>query len=407
MATVNQILNAEIPKPTWVLQPGQDATIPSGWSFSRSSSTTTFGPNGKLQNKSAGVPRVYGPQQGLVVEGGANNQGLYNGYNDLSPWGADNMTTNANAGTRFGQPYGEAREEAVYDRHRIVNTDMSTPLGATTLFKYLIRPVGRRYCRIGSTMRDNTNNNSGSFKANFDLQDESVVDQQIATHSSIIDADVQPFSGDWKFVWALVDHGSNHYSYVTQFYAMGGPTNENYTGETSKGFDFLAANVLEGVETNQTIQINGNAKNGDSTYGPIPEEDWNNDEGTFFVEIAPLATNFPRRESILNGPGWALAFTSGFTINARDIGGTNAFIGSPNNAIKYKRNKIAFSFKKGGGWACSVNGGEFENLNDHNGSPLTRPNPLYLGSVISKVYYQVSYIPSYLNTLKREALTSI
>jgi hypothetical protein len=92
MATqaVKDILDTEIPKPTWVLSPSRAAPLPTieGPGFSRSSTGWTFdSARGKFTPKEAGTPRINGTRNELLVEARRENQVTYSsgdtnwGYN--------------------------------------------------------------------------------------------------------------------------------------------------------------------------------------------------------------------------------------------------------------------------------------------------------------------------------------
>jgi hypothetical protein len=71
MATqsVKDILDTEIPKPTFSLQPSRAVPVPSDVTVNRSSGAWTQTPTGLYEYKSAGQPRAYGGDQSLLVEG--------------------------------------------------------------------------------------------------------------------------------------------------------------------------------------------------------------------------------------------------------------------------------------------------------------------------------------------------
>lgn len=69
MPTVQEILDTELPKPTFALRPGENAPLPDEVTLTRSSAAYTLTPQGYYKRISAGKPRPYGPSQGLLLEG--------------------------------------------------------------------------------------------------------------------------------------------------------------------------------------------------------------------------------------------------------------------------------------------------------------------------------------------------
>jgi hypothetical protein len=95
MATVEQILNIDLPKPTFALQPSRLAPLPSDMPFGESGTGTgrntagrTLDPvSGKYVSKGPDVPRIYGADQSLLVEAaGRTNHVHHSSVPSSSKW---------------------------------------------------------------------------------------------------------------------------------------------------------------------------------------------------------------------------------------------------------------------------------------------------------------------------------
>jgi hypothetical protein len=99
MATVQEILNTELPKPTFSLTPGIKAPIPSQMTFSRADNSDgtarTFDPRTqKFSARNADKPRVYGDQQGLLIERfQATNHLLWSAAINSTNWDLSDIAT--------------------------------------------------------------------------------------------------------------------------------------------------------------------------------------------------------------------------------------------------------------------------------------------------------------------------
>jgi hypothetical protein len=93
MATVQEILDTEIPRPTFAFRPGYNAPVPSDVTFSRPTGGRTLDPASELYKfVSSGKRRIFGPQQGLLVESGnRTNEAKYS--SDISQWGTSSGAT--------------------------------------------------------------------------------------------------------------------------------------------------------------------------------------------------------------------------------------------------------------------------------------------------------------------------
>jgi hypothetical protein len=75
MATVEQILNADLAKPAVSLAPSAAAGVSSPFTFSRESDAWTLDPfSRKYEKVSSGEPRIWGPQQGILLDPSAKTQ---------------------------------------------------------------------------------------------------------------------------------------------------------------------------------------------------------------------------------------------------------------------------------------------------------------------------------------------
>jgi hypothetical protein len=93
MATVQEILDTEIPRPTFAFRPGYNAPVPSDVTFSRPSAGQTRNPASQYGYKSvpSGRRRIYGPKQGLLLEGNSSTNVLPYSSN-LNAWDGTSLT---------------------------------------------------------------------------------------------------------------------------------------------------------------------------------------------------------------------------------------------------------------------------------------------------------------------------
>jgi hypothetical protein len=111
MATVEEILDTEIPRPTWTLRPGYDKPLPSEATFNRGSPRRTLNQNGRWEEVPAGEPRIYGPEQALLL----NNQAVTNlldWSSDFSNWATDGASVDDNTLTSIIAGENAARVSA-------------------------------------------------------------------------------------------------------------------------------------------------------------------------------------------------------------------------------------------------------------------------------------------------------
>jgi len=86
MATVQEILDTDIPRPTWALRPGYQAPLPAKVDFTRTSAKWTLDPSKGLYTPvPSGEHRVFGSQQSLLIEG-KPRKNCVDWSSDLSQW---------------------------------------------------------------------------------------------------------------------------------------------------------------------------------------------------------------------------------------------------------------------------------------------------------------------------------
>jgi len=94
MATVQETLT-ETPRPTWFFRPGYQAPLPQGMTLSRPSAGRTLDPtSGLYTSVPSGEKRVFGPQQGLLVESDSRtNRVRYSSRINTSRWSPSSIDT--------------------------------------------------------------------------------------------------------------------------------------------------------------------------------------------------------------------------------------------------------------------------------------------------------------------------
>jgi len=97
MPTFQEIRDTDIPDPTWALRSGYKAPLPGGMTLTRPSAGRTLDPvSGLYESARAGEKRIFGPQQGLLVEGVARTN-FVKWSSDLSQWSDPNGSLGASA----------------------------------------------------------------------------------------------------------------------------------------------------------------------------------------------------------------------------------------------------------------------------------------------------------------------
>jgi hypothetical protein len=422
--SVQEILDLNLPISTFVDNPTLAAPIRSDFDFTRSTKGTVFGPNGDFATKSAGVPRIIGGHnalghQGLLLEGQVDQVLSAPADVTASAWDSYQMTKNGGAGTMFGKSYGEFREENVSGPHSFKNNSFATSRGTNCYLDCLVRPQGRDSIKIKLSTRDSNNNNAGAPQVSFQFSDQTTNIIQEYTHAAVRGPSIEKLPNTSFYrVGFGVDYVSGYYGFNKNFSVGNGHGSYTYTGDTSKGMDLVVANVKEGGSSESSFVFGRRVRNADYPHGSISKEDWNDSEGTWYIDFIQrphYVHGFPRIYSYGNAELW-YSLDGNNRVNYRSFNSTADQIGGnvKHDAGNY-RVKIATSFKKENNKrGLSINGQHDEDRTGLAGNDafLSRPtdstpvrftDPSRQGS---RILLEARYIPSWLSIDERNVLTA-
>lgn len=423
MPTVEQILNSELASPTLSYRPTRIKPLGTNMTFKRSTDVQTFTSGRKYETRAAGEPRIWGPDEALFTEGQFTERISNPADFSAGDWTDElNLAHTYAAGTAFGTTFTEFRETTADGRHQISNGSYATN-NRKVHIKALIRPQGRDYFRISPSVRDSNANNTGNVEVSYRLSDGDIyiVSEQNGT---LREARVVERYNGWYEIRYGIKMASGHYIFNTNFQLATGHGMRIYPGDTSKGFDIAVANVSEGQSANTSFAFSTKTVNRDVAEFYIPSERWNNDEGTWFLEVTPdfdYAENFPRILNIRQGEIY-LYPTDINTIDLNRIE-VNLFDSQNNKSVDVltpkgepfaPRLKIMASIEKDGRWAIACNGRDRvdQGSNAHDNKWLTRPtssNTAEIGRAGKHspfTLHDLRYIPRWVPKQKRKIFTA-
>lgn len=412
MPTVQSILDAEIPAPSWAWRPSTAAPLRSEMSFTRSTAKWALSPQQRFEEKLAGEPVIGGPDAGFIRAPQFTQ--LLPDSTTLSgaSWGQTNVTVTEDAGTALGQPYDEIRETTATGLHRILNSGFTSSDGADLSVVLVARPAGRDWVRLFSNLNlTSDDSNQGSAYAEFNLAT-GAVQNKTATDAAIAATGVSELAGGW--VQAELDVNIDAGIYASQIRAdlLQSAGTDNYTGVASRGIDVIVANIQEGTDSAAPPAFATGDVNQDQADFTISDADFNYNRGTYFFEVVPRIYHAASVPQIANLSSFNVHFSPASPLKAKCLdfsGANNQFIASPTNDLTpYDPVRVAVTFSEGGEWALSVNGDYIEKSN-HVGGVLARPAPGNFYDVSNKgtvEYREVSYIPARLTKLQLQSLTS-
>jgi hypothetical protein len=336
MSTVQEILDTEIPPPTFVLRPGRNAPLPDGTTFTRPSGAWAKDPvTGEFVKKDPDVARIDGPFQDLLIEADSRTN-LLDAPNDINDgaWGKNDVTITDNAGSAFGENYDTIVEDNATDILPRVQEEITTSDGDPVAVSVIARKNGRGWLFFNLEISDNDGNYTyESFW--FDLEN-GVTGTTQNTQSSVLvhEIDQEGVSGDWYRCKVVIspDSGWSFNNDRVLIRLANGDGVTSYDGDGTSGIDVLQAQVESPASNVSSPIFEGNTtRSGDDFTifeGGQPDW-WNSNEMTFIVDIIPTVYNIDNYMSILTSgePNYNIQMRNN---NFRFVdGAANSTIGTP------------------------------------------------------------------------------
>lgn len=402
MATqsVKDILNTEIPSPSFVLSPSVPAPLPSGVTHTRNGGddvARTLDPySGKFEHVNENTPRVYGGDQSLLVEAARTNH--IKNSSDATQWGTPTSTSFPSAQTSViaGETAYEVKSDSSSDDRLIPDA------GQTTSSQEVLTVIVEKGTSDRTRLRPY--GDSGGFgNVIFDF-----IDEEIDTLGGADRADARLLDGrrniyEIRIAYTPSSSGQNQRAILY-------PDPDGGLGSTI----FHHAQIEETPNASSPIVTQGSAatRAGDDytifDYRNDPERDypeWYNDvQSTWFVDITPRYYNNSTTPAILTANGTSgiilYAGTTPDGLNWGSLDGTNVAnpaVGNP----AFQSTKIAVSLTQNE-IRCSVLGKS--EVTSHNGSLLNRSSidlggDILLASINRLLYFPRALPESTLNTL--------
>jgi len=287
MTTVQEILDADIPDPTWTFAPGYGKPLPSEvTTFDRGSQRRTLGQDAQFKNVAAGAQRIYGPKQGLAASIHAVTNEQLDSSN-FGNWGENGATVTDNTLTSLIAEENAARVEGGGNYKDAISAGFAAPYSSSEEFIYGIFEKGTS-AKFRISWRENNN-----YNALGTLTYEWGADNPLNTSSSVI----------YGMSHVLFEEGPNG----NKVLIIGGrydPTDINgndYSGNdgqsfiwpdvTESGNDTICHHMQNTKGENQNafalpIVTDGtsNSVNGETLKGELPDS-FNTDTGTFIMEV--------------------------------------------------------------------------------------------------------------------------
>lgn len=423
MPTVDQILNVDIPDPSFSYRPSVAAPLGSGMTYSRSGDSRVLTTTNDIALRGGGEPRIFGPNQRLLIEDQRTN--YFDAPRDLTDgaWTKESVTRTNDAGIAKTPPgassvyYDTIFETTDDDAHRIYqSTGADFSGGEPFTVSALVQLELREWCYIdggikyGSTFE--------SIDAFFDLANGETGSVQSPTNATVLEHSLEHWGNDWYFIKLAVNPDSTFYLDTPQLGLSTGDGTSSYPGDTSNGARILSLQAEKGKNATmpifETDTSNGTLQTRNNDLVTIPAiTDWNDEEGTWIVDFEPrLRYSSNGAVAVLGYDG--LINTAVYFADPQDskgeanLGDNNNFIAVTDAIVPYKQNRIVVTFDSdemivasdGKSASATHNGNLLENndilLGDRPASSFGRA-PHLINSI--------QYIPSKLTRTNAEILS--
>jgi len=404
MATVEEILDTEIPRPTWALRPGYKAPLPEGMTHSRPSAARTLDPaSGLYTSVPSGEKRIFGPQQGLLVEAAARTNHVLQSA-DISSWnltgGASGVTVSSATSlidneTAHEVTGGGASGDFAFQ-------DAGSFSGSTEITHI---HVGRGTSDLIALGVQNASTGNPVAVVEYDWANDAT-----AVVSGSVAAD---------YIRVLADNDGNGGEAIHFILRIGGGNGENTSGENRQirvypdrngngnGVFFHHAQIEEDLNASLPIVTGSSAVTRSGDDYSIPVGDWfSRNAGTFIFHAEPRFFDQYGGQHVIEGDGINERTYIKFTIPTGVVSVEDGNTSLQQSGLEhYSKNKIAASFDSDNR-RLSVNGSSSEA--GHSGNLLSPGTDIEIGALNSTIFTieKLIYIPRLLSESTLNTLTS-
>lgn len=374
MLSVEKILNAEIPRPTFALSPGYNAPLPNGVTVTRpDTSPYTARTLDPVSGLYTAVPddtqRIYGAGQGLLVEGGQRTN-HWKLSSDISQWQSQGASVGASKASLIKGETAYAVSATSSGDAMAANTGIGPAHNGEAVAHCFIEKIDSDKVAIGVEDRGAfTNIALATYEFSTDTANAST---GIEANARILTSN-GPNGG--KVVHLIVRYDESSASGNSIY-------GEFYPDRNGNGNSAIAHHFQREEEVNGAVPIvaggSATTRNGDA-YTISVGDWWNTNEVTIYAEIAPLYyyKSFGPDDILVKsnnmfaiGPG----SSPPWEILTKDNSGTNIQVGS---LSPYSVSKAALSATSSE-MRLSVDG--ITRTADHDGSYLPKSDMLLAGS---------------------------
>jgi len=417
MATqsVKDILNTEVPKPSFVLSPSVPAPLPSGVTVTRNGSDNvarTLDPySGKFEHVPEDTPRVYGADQSLLVEAaGRTNHVPHSSSPTSTNWSHDSGIIVVS--TYDSIVKGGTAVEVLGD-----GTDFSQISQSAGRFSgnketlYMIIEATSSAKRSGVKIRDEIQSDTNTIAVDFDNETTSIDKAKFGSirfHNLYKLKDLGPGGGP-VYIVAVGYNASNKDNRRTVTFH---PDIDNNDDKQV----LHHAQLEEAPNASSPIVTGSSAKTRAGDDYVIPKGDWwNTKEGTFIFEFVPQLFYQPfdsEQFGFIDSNGEPTSYfniywadnPAPFEIQVQhNLAGPNRTV-APGTAAAFQKSTFACSFSNSGKLIVSLNGQSNTRQNTKATAPLLEEKDIQTGDASFVRYADISYLPralpeSTLNTL--------
>lgn len=335
MATqsVKDILNTEVPKPSFALSPSVPAPLPSGVTVTRNGQDNvarTLDPySGKFEHVPEDTARVYGSDQGLLVEAaGRTNQIPKSSQISKANWdGSFDIASETKVDSILEEKNAYKITGAGSSSANVNKQNVGTFTGGTETVEFIIEKGTSG--KVGGEVRNSdTGNSVVGFRYDWGTDTLTVA------------------SGSAQRMNTRRTAGPNGNPLVFLTVSYSGGNAENTLGDTRRVFANVDpsasasssiwhhAQLEEAPNASSPIVTSSSAKTRAGDDYTIPVGDWwNNTEMTLLIELTPLAYNYPNFNWIIGNdnnnridlrgrPPFDVNLAGGPSIGVSGIGGT-------------------------------------------------------------------------------------
>jgi len=413
MPTVQQIFNSPRIDPTFSFRPSDAKALGQDMTIQRGSAGWVRDPGtGLIEKVPSGQARITGASQELLIEP-QSFQHLNDPQNlDGPSWGKRQVNVLPDQGTEFGLDYDTLEENTSNDFHQLKDGNLITDLGGDLALSAIVRPNGRDWIYFQPRIYDENNNNAGVVEVWFNIQTgEAKTSNVTSAGVSIVNHEIDEWHGDWLRPKLTLDMPSDRKVFALYYSLANGDGVTDYDGQGSGyGVDVLHTQFTSGQEFVTSPILDGSTtRNQDNVTFIIPESDWNNDEGTYFLEFTMRqhSTSYP---TFLDVNTAEIRLRDNSKVYGFDKAGSNQF-NTIGDVKPLQRNRLIVSTERDGRWGIALNGSDSQkNSSDHeNAFVEERPDYGNFGRDGSAAFsiQEFRYLPRYVPKERRKTQTAL